>query len=219
MGVTDQAEAERAASRREPQLFFEGTWLQRPLKTLNGIAPIDAAGHAVLRRQACGVVQFLADAPRAGRALTTSTACARKLGLTGGGTPATPGAAPTDVTALGAPELAALNIETLSDEQLKQALLTAQRLDAHEIGTRFARALVGRPLSGSDADRYPYFSYLVERALAAGQTDEALDTLNEGEKADCEQNEGRRRNDYELRRGKVHARCGEADARTTSLIA
>jgi tetratricopeptide (TPR) repeat protein len=212
MGVTDQAEAERRVE-AGAQLFFEGTWLQRPLKTLNGIAPIDAAGHAVLRRKLRGVVQFLADCA-AGGALRTYDfdRLRRKLGLTGGGTPATPGAAPTDVTALGAPELAALNIETLSDEQLKQALLTAQRLDAHEIGTRFARALVGRPLSGSDADRYPYFSYLVERALAAGQTDEALDTLNEGEKADCEQNEGRRRNDYELRRGKVHARRGEADA-------
>ena len=49
MGVTDQAEAERRVE-AGAQLFFEGTWLQRPLKTLNGIAPIDAAGHAVLRR-------------------------------------------------------------------------------------------------------------------------------------------------------------------------
>ena len=29
---------------------------------------------------------------------------------------------------------------------------------------------------------------------------------------DCEQNEGRRRNDYELRRGQVHVKRGEADA-------
>ncbi len=103
-------------------------------------------------------------------------------------------------------------IETLSEEQLQQAVQTAQRLDAHELGTRFARALVARPPAADHPDRYSLFSYLVERALASGNTQEALDTLNEGEKADCEQNEGRRRNDYELRRGKVHTRRGEPDA-------
>src|SRR5205823_5123818 len=34
---------------------------------------------------------------------------------------------------------------------------------------------------------------------------------NEGERVDCEQNEGRRRNDYEVRRGQVHVKRGEAD--------
>jgi tetratricopeptide (TPR) repeat protein len=212
MGVTDQAEAERRVEANARQ-FFEETWLQRPLKALNGIPPIDAAGHAVLRRKVLGVIQFLADCA-AGGALRAYDfdRLRRKLGLTGGAAAPTPGASSADLTALGAPELAALNVESLSDDQLRQALQTAQRLDAHEIGTRFARALVARPASGTDTDRYPYFSYLIERALAGGQADEALDTINEGEKADCEQNEGRRRNDYELRRGKVHTRRGEADA-------
>src|SRR5207253_1210886 len=126
IGVSDQAEAERRIEAAALQ-FFEGTWLQRPLKSLGGVAPIDAAGHAVLRRKLRGVIQFLQD-------------CA------------------------------------------------------------------------GDGDRYPYFSYLSERALAGGNTTEALDAINEGEKADCEQNEGRRRNDYELRRAKLHARRGEPDA-------
>src|SRR5262249_18289562 len=34
---------------------------------------------------------------------------------------------------------------------------------------------------------------------------------DEGEKDDCEHNEGRRRNDYELRRGQVHAKQGAFD--------
>ncbi len=212
MGVTDQAEAERRVE-AGARLFFEGTWLQRPLKALNGIAPSDAAGHAVLRRKLRGVVQFLADCSAGGALYGYDfDRLRRKLGLTGAVAPAAPGSGPADITALGAAELAALKTETLSDEQLRQALQTAQRLDAHEIGTHFARALVARPPSGTDADRYPYFSYLIERALAGGHTDEALDTINEGEKADCEQNEGHRRNDYELRRGKVHAKRGEADA-------
>jgi predicted Zn-dependent protease len=51
----------------------------------------------------------------------------------------------------------------------------------------------------------------VQRALAETRLDDALDLVNEGEKADCEQNEGRRRDDYEFRRGQVHAKRGEAD--------
>jgi tetratricopeptide (TPR) repeat protein len=210
-GVSDQAEAERRIEAFAQQ-FFEGTWLQRPLKSLNGIAPIDAAGHAVLRRKLRGVIQFLQDCAAGGLLHGYDfDRVRRKLGLTAGSVPAPAEGAAIDITGLGAPELAALELEALSGEQLRQALQTAQRLDAHEIGTRFARALVARPSAEGDADRYPYFSYLIERDLSAGNMAEALDTINEGEKLDCEQNEGRRRNDYELRRGKVHARRGEAD--------
>ena len=46
-------------------------------------------------------------------------------------------------------------------------------------------------------------------AEALGMMDAALDYLNQGEKSDCEHNEGHRRNDYELRRGQIHAKRGE----------
>ena len=91
MGVTDQAEAERRVEAGAKQ-FFEETWLQRPLKALDGIPPIDAAGHAVLRRKLRGVIQFLADCA-AGGALRTYDfdRLRRKLGLTGAAAPAAAG--------------------------------------------------------------------------------------------------------------------------------
>ena len=52
----------------------------------------------------------------------------------------------------------------------------------------------------------------MQQALAEGNTQAALDFINDGTKADCEQNEGKRRNEYELRRGQIHAKRGEADA-------
>jgi tetratricopeptide (TPR) repeat protein len=211
VGLSDKAEAERRIQAAAQQ-FFEGTWVQRPLQSLGGIPPVDAAGHAVLRRKLRGVIQFLEDCAAQGALHEYDfDRLRRKLGLLAAA-PAAPGAVPEDISALGAAELSALSIESLSEQQLQQALQTTQRLDAGEIGTRFARALLGRPASAGGTDRYPVYSYLIERALAAGNTDEALETLNEGEKADCEQNEGRRRNDYELRRGKLHAKRGEADA-------
>jgi len=77
---------------------------------------------------------------------------------------------------------------------------------------RFARAIIARPPAPGQADRYPSFNYLIQRALLDKNTDAALDLVNAGEKADCEQNEGRRRNDYELRRAQVLSKRGEADS-------
>ena len=48
-------------------------------------------------------------------------------------------------------------------------------------------------------------------ALAEGDTTAALNHLNDGEKDDCEHNDGKRRNDYELRRGQILAKAGDAD--------
>ena len=62
------------------------------------------------------------------------------------------------------------------------------------------------------ADRYPWHSFLIQKSLREGASDAALDQVNEAQKQDCEHNEGRRRNDYELWRARVHARRGEADA-------
>jgi tetratricopeptide (TPR) repeat protein len=211
VGVADKAEADRRI-RTRAEAFFEETWLHRPLKSLNGIPPIDAAGHAVLRKKLRGVAGFLEQCAADGALQVYDFGrLRRKLGLAAGAA-APPGGAAADVTAMGAPELAALPVEGLSDEQLEQAWTAAQRLDAHELGGRFAKALTSRPARPDHADRFPWYSYLADLALADGNADAAIDYINEGEKADCEHNEGRRRNDYELRRGKLHARRGEADA-------
>jgi tetratricopeptide (TPR) repeat protein len=113
---------------------------------------------------------------------------------------------------MGTAELAGLNAETLTFEQLEQAYQAAQKLDAEELAAHFARALVSRPPQPERPDRFPWYSYLTQRALKEGNTDAALDLVNEGEKVDCENNEGRRRDDYELRRGQVHVKRGEPDA-------
>ena len=39
--------------------FYEETWIHRPRKSLNRIAPVDAAGHPRLRRRLLGVIALL----------------------------------------------------------------------------------------------------------------------------------------------------------------
>src|SRR5262249_39997426 len=146
----------------------------------------------------------------------------RKLGLVAGSAPAaaSTGGVPADIGALGAAELGALPVASMSVEQLEQAYQTAHRLDAQEPAANFAPTLVARPTQ-SKPDRYPYHLYLIQKSLRDNALDVALDQVNAGESADCEHNGGKRRNDFELLRARVHAKRGEKDqARDTfqSLI-
>jgi tetratricopeptide (TPR) repeat protein len=102
-------------------------------------------------------------------------------------------------------------LEELRDDDLEAAYLAALKLDARELARRFALALVGRPVRSERPDHYPWYGHLVQMAISEGKLDDALDYVNQGEKSDCEHNEGRRRNEYELRRGQVHLKRGEVE--------
>ncbi|HEY1860281.1 MAG TPA: tetratricopeptide repeat protein [Gemmataceae bacterium] len=212
VGVEDEARAQHLLI-EHAQKYFEDTWIHQPLHTLNGTAPVDAVGHATLRKKLRGVVQFLQECSAGGAIHTYDfDRLRRKLGLLEAQPIAASSAADAvDIAAMGVTELAGLPVETLADAQLELAYQSAQKLDAQELSVRFAQALVARPPSAEKPDRFPWYTYLVQRALAEGRHDAALDFVNEGEKADCEQNEGKRRNDYEFRRGLVHAKRGEVD--------
>jgi tetratricopeptide (TPR) repeat protein len=218
--VREPAETARKRVQEHIQRHFEETWIHRPRRSLNGIAPVDAVGHPVLRKKLLGVIRFLQDCSAGGMIGSEYDfdRLRRKLGLSPGAAPpaaesrapAASAAAP-DIAAMGAAELSALKPEVLAEDQLEQAYQTAQRLDAGELATHFARALTARPPQAGKGDRFAPFSYLIQQALREGRHDEALDFVNEGERLDCEHNEGRRRDDYELRRGQVHVKRGEPD--------
>ena len=57
-GDISQAEAKLQDYARQ---YFEDTWAHRPLKSLNGVPPVDAAGSKTLRKKLIGVIKFLAD--------------------------------------------------------------------------------------------------------------------------------------------------------------
>jgi tetratricopeptide (TPR) repeat protein len=210
VGIADETQAQGIINDHAAK-YFEDTWIHKPLRSLNNTAPVDAAGHATLRKKLRGVVQFLEDCAARGAMHTYDfNRLRRKLGLLGAAEPAVADTV-GDIPSMGAPELAALAVDGLSDQQLEQAYQAAQRLDAHELGRHFVEKLIARAPSPEKTDRFPWYSYLVQRALTDGRMDAALDLVNDGEKADCEHNGGQRRNDYEFRRGQVHAKRGEAD--------
>jgi tetratricopeptide (TPR) repeat protein len=212
---TTELDAE-AKMREHAQQYFEETWIHRPYRGLAGVPPIDAAGSAKLRKRLRGVIQFHQDcaagtAPR----LYDFDRLRRKLGLDAATpaapTPATSTESAPDVSAMGAAEMAAVDPNSLATGELEQAFRAAIQLDARDLATRFAGTLVSRPNDPSHSDRWSIYQHLIQEAQSAGNFDEALSRLDEGEKADCEANEGRRRNDYELRRGRLLAKAGRGD--------
>jgi tetratricopeptide (TPR) repeat protein len=112
---------------------------------------------------------------------------------------------------MSAAELSVLKFDDLADDKLGLAYQTALKLDARELAGDFARALVARPPRPEQPDRFPWYAHLAQLALAEGDTDAALNYVNDGERADCEQNQGHRRNDYELRRAQIYCKRGETD--------
>jgi tetratricopeptide (TPR) repeat protein len=209
VGATSEEDARRRVEEGF-ETYFEDTWIHRPLRSLGGVPPVDAAGHGPLRRKLRGVIEFLQQCAQATAQPYDFDRLRRKLGLL---EPAATGpAAGPDIGAMGAAELAGLSAEGLPDEQLDQAYQTALRLDARDLAGRFGKALVSRPPPAGRPDRYPVYSQLIQQALAEGNTDAALDFISQGQQADSAHNEGRRQDDYDLRRGQILAKRGEVDA-------
>jgi tetratricopeptide (TPR) repeat protein len=217
VGVSDQAEAQRIV-RENAQNYFEDRWIHQPLRSLGGATPVDAT-EGTLRKKVRGVVQFLEECAVGGVVQGYDfNRLRRKLGLAETPTAASattavaaPPPASVDIASMGASDLAGLQPDALAPAQLEQAYQTAVKLAAHDLAALFARAAVARPPQPGNTDRFAFWSFLTQQALAEGKTDDALNYVNEGEKDDCEHNEGRRRNDFEWRRGQVHVKRGEAD--------
>lgn len=213
IGATDQQEAESRV-REEVKKYFEDTWVGQPRRSLDGRTPEDAATDPLLRKKVLGVIQFIEECGNVGTLQPYSfDDLRRRLGLIeGGAVPAAAAAAPArDLAALSAEELAALNPETLEPAELEQAYQNAQQKGAIDVARRLVQALVAAPADKARTDRYAWHGFLIQRFLADGDPTGALSQVEEGERFDCEHNEGRRRNDYEMRRGQVLLKANEAE--------
>ncbi len=241
--------------RERAEQYFESEWPHRPLKALDNVAPIDAAGSSKLRRKLLGVIRFLEQCTAGGSPRISRNGVVEQISLydfnrlrhrLGVDTPATappeippvpvvataaaaapivggpaaaPAAAPADtpapkaldIGAMSAADLAALDVDQLTNEQLERAYRSSLQLDARELAGKFAQSLVGRPADPSRPDLYPYFLHLIQQAQLDAAWDRALGHVEAGQAADAARNEGRRTNEFELWRARILAKKGDAD--------
>ncbi|HLW68104.1 MAG TPA: tetratricopeptide repeat protein [Gemmataceae bacterium] len=210
-----------AKMREYAQEYFEENWPKRTLKTLNGNTPVDAAGHAVLRRRLLGAILFLQQcfeggAPRVVRdgklteeKLYNFDRLRHKLGLDSA--PPPPPAPTIDFTALSAADLAGLDRDELTVGQLEQAWRAAVKLDANELARQFVKTIIARPADPAKPDLFTFYKYLIDQAQTEGDWKSALSLADAGQQSDKERNEGKRQHDYELRRGQLYAKQRDAD--------
>lgn len=206
------AEQKERLSKEAVRTWFESTWIQEPLRSLDGVSPVDAAAHGVLRRKLQGLIDFLEELLAANFPNTYDFDRLRhQLGLPTRRPVQEPTQGRRDIAAMNVQELAALPVEELSETDLATAFQTSRRLDAQELAGKFAEALVSRPAGDPPTDRFPYYSHLVQ--LASDQEDyaKAREWLEAGLRYDCEHNQGHRRNDYDLRLAQLFLRAGDFD--------
>ncbi len=191
---------------------FETEWLNRPLRSLGGVAPVDATGHLILRRKLMAAVDFLEEITECFQAGAYDFDRLRhKLGLPTRHPSRTPLEETRDISALNAAELAALPVGDLSETELAAAFQACRRLDAQELAGKFAEALVNQPPDEATPDRFPYYTHLAQLAGEQDDFAKAREWIEAGMRHDCEHNEGRRRNDYDLRLAQIFLRSGQLD--------
>jgi hypothetical protein len=216
--------------------YFELAWVNRPLKSLSGVTPNDAAGSKLLRKRLLGVVRFLQDcyisaSPRRrtedgksapielydfnqlrhkiGAVLQPSgPAPAIAVPAAATPTPAPAAPPPRDFQQMNAADLASVDLTQCSVADCETAMRAALKLDARELAARFAKVGAQLPADSAKPDRYPLFACVVTATLAEGDNAEALALAERGAADDLAHNEGKRANDYGLLKGKLYARAG-----------
>lgn len=212
--------------------YFEGPWLHKPLRSLGNVSPVDAVGSKLMRKRALGVIKFLEGcllgaAPRKRKgeavepiAIYDFNRLRHKLGIemvavAAPATQAQPAAAPPvakrEFGAMNAAELSALTTADLSAAELEDAMKAAIKLDARELAVAFAKAGAAKP-ADAKPDRYPFFACLMTAALSSGDTAEVIRVANQGSQFDREHNDGKRYNDYALRKVAILSKKGDFDA-------
>lgn len=192
---------------------FEETWLNKPLKAIAGLTPLDAAAHPNYRKHLAGMIVFLeqalanfgvkqADGTRL--PLYEFNRLRRKLGLLEG---APIDKARIDFDLLSVADLGTLDVAQLTDDQVGEGYRAALRLEAPDLAAKFATQATTRT---TIADRYPYYSHLAKQAKETGG--DVLEVLTAGEAADAATNDGRHRGAYAIARGKAMASSNVAEA-------
>jgi tetratricopeptide (TPR) repeat protein len=208
--------------RQQAESFFEEVWVNRPLKALSGLSPLEAAGRPDGPKKLPGIIRFLEECFIGASVRVVDgdklhifvvydfDNLRRKLGLATA-KPAPWDGRPQPIAAMSLADLTALEPEKLSEEELDEAFRASLKLDARDAAGAFARTLIERPITSGTGDRHPYFNHLMQLASAQNDLAGLIALLDRAEQSDAQGNEGRRRNDYAVRRGQALAKTGNVE--------
>lgn len=154
----------------ETRKYYEEKWIHRPLKALGGLAPVDAAQGASTRNMLEGVIRFRERIVKLRGVEYNFDRLRNKLGLSisGAGLEGEDRGRPSsvvDLSAYSAAQLAALDPEKLSDDELVAAYQSALHLDATHTARNFAAALARRDSAANKIDMVGVFRRWIQSRL------------------------------------------------------
>jgi len=237
---TGDVGAAEAKLRERAEHYFETIWSHKPLRSLGGAAPIDAAGSKLLRKRLLGVISFLRDclngaAPRRQVGDRTESLeiydfdrLRHKLGVekqAAGdaptlnvpetpievGAPKPPAPVKHDFAAMSAADLAGIDLDPLTIADIEVGMRAALKLDAKELAVKYARAGTTKPFDPTRPDRYPIYAVAVTGAVAEGDFEAAIKTVTDGMTEDGYRNQGKRMGEYAVQKARLLARSGKPD--------
>ncbi len=204
-------------AQQRTEQYFEDIWANRPLRSLGGISPVAAASQPPLRRRLLGDILFLeqcyqGSVPRAAKGspemplLYDFNRLRQRLSVDSAPPPPT-----IDFTGMSATDLAALDLDSMTAENLDKAFRAAVSLDARDLANKIIETIIARPVDPARPDLFPYFKHRIDQAQTRADWDSALKHVDEGQKADSERNNSLRRSDYEIRRAQLLAKKGDPE--------
>jgi tetratricopeptide (TPR) repeat protein len=182
------------------------------------LVPIETYNFDALRHK-LGLEYITADPPKVNVPPEPSAPAAAPASAAPASVPAaTPSTAPTppksakrEIAAMNAGELAALEVATMSVDELDQAMRAALKLDAKELAVAFAQAGVSKPYDPAKPDRYTLYAAAITGASAMGDLPRAVELAEQGEKYDAEHNGGARSLDFGLKKAQLFVKMKDVD--------
>jgi len=241
--VADVDAAEKKM-REYAERFFDNDWVNRPLKALRGVRPLDAGGSKLMRKKLLGVIKFVQDClvgavPRRARGevavpmnVYDFDRLRHKLGAekqasgappaelvsaaSAATTPTAPDAAPApakkDFGAMSAADLGLLKADELTSAEVEEAVKAALKLDARELAVAFAKAGIAKSADAAKPDRYVLYLCAIQGATADNDHEAALTLAEGGAEYDAAHNDGKRANEFGVRKAQLLAKTGKIDA-------
>lgn len=197
--------------------YFEETWIHRPLRSLDGLSPIDAAQSSTLRKRLEGVIRFRERNFARYEAPYNFDRLRNKLGMkiSGAGLSeekdSTKPSENVDLRAYSASQLAALDAKSLNDADLVIAYKTALSLDAPQTTSNFAAEIVKRPTIADHIDVNSIFRRAINERFSAKKYDEIESLIAEARGYDERHYQSKEAAQYDLLAAKLALQQGRKD--------
>lgn len=168
----------------ETRKYYEERWIHRPLRALGGLAPIDAAQAAVTRNMLEGVIRFRERVVAVRGVEYNFDRLRNRLGMPihGAGLEGEDASRPSttvELSAYSASQLAALEPDKLTDDELIAAFQNALHLDALHTAMKFAAALTTREATTNKMDVLGAFRRVIQNRLDERRTDGLREWIEE----------------------------------------